>query len=479
VTCANCGAELPADAKFCHACGAATTEALPPTEVIEPEPDPEPEPEPVDETQTGISRPALQAASVPTPPRERRARRSLEERGAFEEFASAITPLLRAPRLTGNLLAALVALALSILVAFVLWVLFDNGVDWIGETMIPPIARSGGDSAGIVSLFTFSMHQVPFAKHDAVDSSAPFLLVAVPLAACVAGLALARSVMPCSGRADGFWRRSWPFVLAYGVLGFLWSLVGGQGWHATHLRAFMYCVVIAAIAAWIYERLVARRPSDAAPDTPHERTSSRLRAALVVATRALGLMLVFGAVGWLVGSLVEAFSLDDAHTFDIAASLLNIVEGGFKSVAFGVLAEGDPYGASDLGARIWQFGDFLETAAFVVLLVTSLFVVLVGGLFSGFSIARRVRPRSRNDHALYGAVTGVVWAAAMLFAQFVVFIRQSSDGDVSTQLDGVQTFFFALLIGAILGALGGLLAASAYGERIAEAVDEVTPDVVD
>lgn len=509
VTCRNCGAELPVGAKFCHECGTAVGDEAP-TEVVTPQeaeadvqaeaqaeaeadapqvpldgqpsvapedidvqlvdpadPVEAPPVEPVDDTETGVTSPALQQ-QVPTPPREpkpARERRPLEEQGAWEEFTAAVVPLLRAPRFTGNLLAAFVAFAVSFAAALAIWALLDNAFDRHAGLVLPGFVDTDRDGVGVLALLTLVLHQVPMINDEDVSWGAPLLLALVPLLGCAVGVVVGRRVMPCSGRGRSFPSRVAPFALLYGVILFFWSLFGAQDWHAAHVSSFLAGVVFAILGAWIAERWLARRgeapatrTAGARTDQPADPVVRRELAAVRTAARVLSLMLLIGAVGWLAGTIIEATQLDRDRGAAVAAAVLQVGEGGFKALGFGVLAEGDPFGVAER-VRIYDAAELMHDAAFVIMLVTALAVVVVGGLFSGFAIARRVAPRSRNDHALFGAVTGPVWAVAMLVAQFVVLSRYRQGDDTFTSFDGTETFFLSLLVGTVLGALGGLLAA--------------------
>lgn len=515
MTCTSCGADLPVGARFCHQCGTPVGDEAP-TEVVTPqeaEADLQAEeqaratPEPVapldgtpseapedvdvhvvddvdpagapethaaseldgaeapgepttlvdapDDSQTGIVSPALRRV-VPTPPKERR---SLEERGTWEEFTDAIVPLLAAPRFTGNLLAALLALALSLAAAVVAWALLPTEQAGL---LLPGFVTPDGESAGVVALLTLLFHQVPMVNDEDVWHHAPLLLALVPLAACATGLVVARRWVPGSGTGERFPARVAPFALSYGLLLFACSFFDARDWHAAHVRSFLAGIAFAVLGAWLAERWLRRGGDAARPaGAPPRAARSRARDAALVGVRVFAVTVLAASVGWFVGAVVEATRDEQATGPAIASATLQVVEGGFKAVGFGVLAEGDPYGATDDdGVRIFDTGEFLSDGAFVVLLVTSLAAVIVGGLFSGFAIARRVRPRSRNDHALFGALTGPVWALLLLLAHFVVLSRYAEGDDTLTTLDGVQLFFQSLLVGALLGALGGLLAAS-------------------
>lgn len=519
MTCQTCGADLPPDARFCPQCATpipegqgtsedAPTEVLsagqaeadvvaeetaapeddlpeidgapagapedidmPPIDPADPVPVPptepveEPEDAPADspalppnDTATGITSPALQRV-IETPPRPRRERRPLEERGTWEEFLAAIVPLVREPRFSGNLLAALGAFLATFLAATIAWLLLDGAFDDNAGLLLPGFVDTDEDTFGVIALLGLVFHQVPMVSGDDFQHLAPLLLALIPLAACVLGLTFARRTMPCSGNVDGFLMRTLPFALIYGALLLVWSLFGAQDWHAAHLRSFLAGVVFAYAAAWIVERFVQSRAATPAPEaTTHAAPRGRFAQAARTASRVFVLMVLAGSLAWLVGSIV-AFHEDGSA---VALSVLQVLEGGFEAIAFGVQAEGYPINDADNGVRVFELDRVVSDTAAVIYIVASLLVVIVGGLFSGFAVARAVQPRSRNDHALFGAVTGLVWAVAMLLAHFLVLSRLEFDDDTYTTFDGAELVLLSLLVGALLGALGGLLASHSH-----------------
>jgi hypothetical protein len=496
-TCANCGAELLADARFCAQCGAPVhDDGAPgesPTVVIEPEPEEvlpetqvvEPVPAAVDSTTTGVApSPALQRVidTPPRPPREPkppRERRPLEERGTFEEFLGAVAPLLRAPRFAGNLLGALVAIAWSMAIAAVAGV----GLDRVGDSTLGllPVVNYDDDQFGAITLLALTFHQVPLVNEDVVRSAAPLLLVAIPIIGCAIGLTIARRTVPESGRVGGFLARIAPFAILYGLGCLVWSAVGADDWHAAHASSFFAGLVIAAIGAWVAERRIGLHP-DLLDGDEHAREQVRSRPGRAIRTgvRVFALLVAVASLGWLAGTiLTQVRTLDDGTGEAVAESVLHVVEGGFEAVGFGVLAEGTPFGTidDDHAWRVWELGDVLPDSAVVVSSIVAFAAVLIGGLFSGFAMARAAEPRSRNDHALYGALTGLVWAVLLLLAQQLVLIWEVVDEDRLTAMDGTQVVGFGLLVGGVLGAIGGLLAAGPRESGALEAAAEaVAPD---
>lgn len=496
MTCETCGAELTDGAKYCSQCGAPVWSETEPQETVIVEPDeideaptdehptrqlPSSPALPVDSTTTAVPQGVLHE-QVPTPRRERR-RRPLDERGAWEEFVGAIVPVLRTPRVSGNVLGAVVAILACAVVALIAWALFRSAFEDQATLLLPLGIDPDENGFGVIALLGMVFHQVPLVNGDNLSSSAPFLLVAIPIAATALGVTVARRVMPCSGRHVGFLDRAFPFALAYGVLAFVWSLFGADDWHGSRVLALVYGVVIALIGARIAERWIAPHADVvAAGEADDARTDSRLARALRTGTRVLCLVVLAGAIAWFIGLTVGTFQTqDEGEGSTIAANVLEFVEGGFNALGFGVLAEttsGELPGNDAESLRIWQLDELLPTATFALLLVAALATSIIGGLFSGFAIAREARPRSRNDHALFGALTGGIWAAAMLIAQFVILDRfGDGDGETISTFDGVETFFLALLVGGVLGALGGLLAAGPADDADAEAATGPEPEV--
>ncbi|MCW2925986.1 MAG: hypothetical protein JWM98_3390 [Thermoleophilia bacterium] len=484
MTCTTCGEPLPEGAKFCANCG---TRVDPPAETVEMDatdelgdPGDTGDPGDPDAAATAVTavvvdpgpvEPSSQprtpaAASMPDVTPAPRRRRTFEEHGTFEEFRAAIVPVLRAPRVTANLLAALIALAISIAVSVVLWLLLDHAFPDHADVLLPPGVDPGQDQVGIVSLLTSVLHQVPLRTDGGMYAAAPFLLALLPLLACAVGLRLARRAMPCSARG-GFLVRNAPFAAAYAVLLFIWSLFSAQEWNGSHLRSLVYGAAFALLGAVVHDRLLAADDSAATSTTAARpvgaaATASRPRRALRTAARVFVLTLAVASLGGLVVHTIEAVhdDHDDRTGTTVADGVLQVVEGGFAELGFGVLAEANTSTRDDDGVRVWDTHGELSTAGFIVALVTAFGAVIVGGLYSGFAVARTVHPRSRNDHALYGAVTGVVWSLAMFVAQFFVLTRLGDDDTTYTEFDGVEMCFLALLVGGVLGALGGLLAAT-------------------
>jgi hypothetical protein len=105
--------------------------------------------------------------------------------------------------------------------------------------------------------------------------------------------------------------------------------------------------------------------------------------------------------------------------------------------------------------RVFAYRDALPAAVLLPALVLLMGLVALGALYAGFAAARTVKADSLQRAALWGAVTGPAWAIAM--AILVVLAGGLFHGDA----DDTSVFSVFLLGGAIFGAAGGALAASA------------------
>jgi hypothetical protein len=80
-------------------------------------------------------------------------------------------------------------------------------------------------------------------------------------------------------------------------------------------------------------------------------------------------------------------------------------------------------------------------------------------LYSGFVAARSVGAAVPLHGALWGAVTGPVWAVLLVILNGLA--NKAEQTPIWGLGDGGGAFGFALLIGCVVGALGGLLAGQA------------------
>jgi hypothetical protein len=106
--------------------------------------------------------------------------------------------------------------------------------------------------------------------------------------------------------------------------------------------------------------------------------------------------------------------------------------------------------------RLFDYGDAIPTALFVLALLVFVAIPVVFALYAGFRAARAVAATTPIQAAAAGALTGPVWAIALVILNGVA--NKTRDYALWGLGDGAGTFGFALLIGATLGAVGALLA---------------------
>jgi hypothetical protein len=109
--------------------------------------------------------------------------------------------------------------------------------------------------------------------------------------------------------------------------------------------------------------------------------------------------------------------------------------------------------------RLFDYGDAIPTALFVLMLLVFVAIPVLFALYAGFGAARAVAAATPVQAAPAGALTGPIWAVVLVILNAVA---NKTHGIALWGLgDGASTFGFALLIGATLGAVGGLLAVQA------------------
>jgi hypothetical protein len=103
--------------------------------------------------------------------------------------------------------------------------------------------------------------------------------------------------------------------------------------------------------------------------------------------------------------------------------------------------------------NLFDFSDTMPVFLFVLTLVALIGIPLLLALYAGFAVARQVGERRPDRAAAWGALVGPIWSIAMVL--LAVLARKNIVGNPS----GDSVFIAFLLGGAVLGALGGLLAA--------------------
>jgi len=309
----------------------------------------------------------------------------------------------------------------------------------------------------------------------------PMLMVLVPVAACAA------ATFSQAGRTGGLaprMRLVWgaavglPFALLMLIAsvstGDVESSVGG---------AFLLGLVWGALGGVLGMFLAIRRD---APET----LQGLLPAQLGVATRvlaAIGKPLVvllvsaalIGTAAWWLGSLRDHESArgDRSLAVSLVENTLFAGEHGVNYAALGAGVQFEPafdvFGflspvpledesEVDGDFRLFDLGEEMQPYFFVPLLIVLIALPLLLALYAGFAAARVTGSRQPGIAAAWGALVGPVWAIGLaLFAALHVDIVGSPS---VSSLFGIY-----LLAGAVVGALGGLLAAqSASGDAGAQ-----------
>ena len=205
-----------------------------------------------------------------------------------------------------------------------------------------------------------------------------------------------------------------------------------------------------------------------------------MRRALTAAAatlRPLGALLIIcaalGLVGWLVQvgadvdqvrygrstatALVEESLFAGEHGVHLAAlasgARFTPDATGALGLPFPVDQAGDVPGR-DGGLRIFSYTDAMPAYVFLPALVLVIGLLILAALYAGFAAARAVGAATPPLGAAWGAVTGPAWAIAMSI------LTSLAGGLFHGDADGGSVFGLFLLLGAVLGAGGGVLAVS-------------------
>lgn len=514
MSCPNCGSAVAESSKFCPECGAAQTPvSTDETTVID---------EVGSDAGTEPSAPVASPAS-PGPASH------VGGEHAGPSFVDALLPVLRAPLVVVTALAVALALLFSLVLSTIAYALVtlvvgddtpDGAGDWWdfawgAHFQTHQVPLTNDESTFAVSPILFIV--IAIASCWAAVQLARRIFRTTPLAADVAshGDPAVTAAQPRTLRDRiGIWA----FAITYAIANLV---VGAFGPDDTGIHALLGLLLPLAIA-WLGYRLAARvAPLDpAAPDgavdaaaaaatttaTSRRRSWDVVRIPLVV----LAAMIVIASAAALVANVIEVTTDDDIDvrptlTFDV----VHLLDQGWTTVAYGMFGrtvaetsddrddDRDERGdrdredrEDDRERRIWDLredtfrsggtddvGDVgtlpserLNAASYVIVLLAGFGTVLLGGLYAGFRVVRDTRRGTDVVRAaLTGAIVGPVWALATVVLSLVVTDRLSFESGpieaVFTTVDGVEIFFLSLLVGAALGAIGGLLAANANTAR--------------
>jgi hypothetical protein len=500
--CANCGERISVRSRFCPSCGARQEDFLVSDPDVEAELAAVPEPPAAEELRAQEAEPA----AVPEPPAAEELRAEAEAAAGAPEEPPVAEPAARAhaPRteplrerigrvdpqagelsellvgqlaVPGVVAAGLAALAAAgaVLVAGLIIALATPDASIIGlvgrgggvvseafrqavSTLLAPVVDTGPLSSasgrvapmifaaipiGAVALATrWQLHRTEGARPAARIAWAavvglPFGLLMLAFAV-LGGSSDAANVSPSAGSAFG--------------LGLLWGVVGGALGAATALP------LEGAAEGRTAPPLVSRVLTAAT-------ATLRPLGALLIACSALGL------VGWIVqvGADVDEVRSGRSTATALVEESLFVGEHGvhLAALASGARFTADANGALGLpfpvdqasdvpgrdgGLRVFSYSDAMPAYVFLPALVLLFALLILAALYAGFAAARAVGAPTPIVGAAWGALTGPAWAIAMSI------LVSLAGGLFHGDADGGSVFGLFLLLGAVLGAGGGVLA---------------------
>jgi hypothetical protein len=520
--CANCGERISARSRFCPSCGARQEDFLVSDPEVAPAPPAVPEPPAAEELRADESQPAAvpeppaaeelradesQPVAVPEPPavEELRADEAEPEAGpaadppAAEPAARAQAPrteplrerIGRVDPQAGELSELLVGhLAVPGVVAAGLAALAAAGAVLVAGLIIalatPDASILGlvGRGGGVVSEAfrqAVSALLAPVLDTGPLSSAsgrvAPMIFVAIPIGAVA--LATRWQLHRTEGARPAA-RIAWAAVvgLPFGLLMLGFAVLGGSSDVANVSpsagSAFGLGLLWGAVGGAL-GAATAVPLEGAAEGRRVPALASRVLTAGTATLRPLGALLIacsaLGLVGWVVQvgadvdevrsgrstatALVEESLFVGEHGVHLAAlasgARFTADADGALGLPFPVDQAGDVPGR-DGGLRVFSYTDAMPAYVFLPALVVLFALMILAALYAGFAAARAVRAATPVLGAAWGAVTGPAWAIAMSI------LISLAGGLFHGDADGGSVFGLFLLLGALLGAGGGVLA---------------------
>jgi hypothetical protein len=487
--CGSCGKQIPAAANFCKHCGAdqapfkvedaLPTATQPPTPAVAAPPppaEPSPSAEPLPPTEP--SPPAEPLSPPPPPPPSARQKAERVAPGA-EELVGQLATHLQAPGVAMAGLSALIGLAVCLGTGLVLAIALPNA------SFLAVGGGSGLLSETLAQATSFTQANLNFDGGGAVRT-VPVLFVLIPIlgvAAGTAALAPRTAAMPVRERFLWAAAAGVPFaflmlVLAVSLGKFEFDLFDSEMEFSAG-SVFLVSLVWGALGG-LLGMLFARR--QAGEETPSPLTGAPARYADIAWSALRPLLLGLLAVGvlgtavWVVQmvrdddyrefphrSTAVAVGEQLAYAGDHAVDILPLGAGASERLAgwpavpiseeefFDLPSSPAADSASDY--NLFDFNDTMPAFLFVPMLIVLIAIPALLALYAGFAVARRVGERRADRAAAWGALVGPVWSIAM------VLLATLARKDVVGNPTGDTVFIAFLLGGAVLGALGGLLAA--------------------
>ncbi len=522
--CGSCGQQIDATAKFCKHCGAGQDafqeEAPPPTEVLPsaetppappspPEPVTPPPPEPVAPPPPPPPPPAPPPApqQPPPPPQAPQPAPGAAARESAEKVAPGAGELvdqlaqqLGTPGVALAGISAMVGVAVCLAAGLVLAIITPNA-------SLLSLGGSGLLKETLGQAVSFSQANLTVQGFDATVRTVPVLFVLIPILGVAVGAASAAGrTASMSARDRLLWAAASgiPFAVVMLVIslsiGHLQDdLLDGKVQFSSG-SVFLLSLLWGSLGG-VAGTLFALRQEGGSMPTLLPPGPARYAGAAWAALRPLLLaLLAIGALStaiWVVQmaregdyrkepfpprSAAVAVGEQLAYAGDHAINTLPLGAGASQHFAsiYPVVpiasdqifdlasssSEDSPISTYD----IFDFSDTMSAALFIPMLILFIAIPALLALYGGFAVARRLGERRPSWAAAWGAIVGPIWAVAMVL--LAALARKQVVGDPT----GDSVFVAFLLGGAVLGAVGGLLAAQGQaGEPVVVAPPPAPP----
>lgn len=490
--CGSCGAQIPATAKFCEHCGADQTQF----QVEEPQPESATVEMPAEAATPPAVPPPTQAAPPPPPaeppppppsspspdPASAPGAREKAERVApgAEELVGQLATHLRAPGVAMAGLASLIGVAVSLVIGLVLAIALPNA------SFLAVGGGAGLFKETLAQATSFTQANLELTDFEIAVRTVPVLFVLIPIAGVGAGVArlAARTVaMPVRERLLWAAAAGVPFAFLMLVI----ALSVGKAEFAlfdTELEfsvgsVFLLSFIWGALGGVLGMLFAVRKEGGAQPNLLPAGPARYLGATwaalrpLLLALLAVG---VLGTVVWVVQvarddgyrefpprSAVVAVGEQIVYAGDHAVDVLPLGAGASERLAgwpavpiaqdeiFELPSEPSADSASDY--NLFDFNDTMPAFLFIPMLIVLIAIPALLALYAGFAVARRMGEGRADRAAAWGAIVGPVWALTM------VLLAALARKNVVGNPNGDSVFIAFLVGGAVLGAIGGLLAA--------------------
>ena len=486
--CGNCGGVIRSDANFCNQCGTDQTPFQveePPTEAMPAHAQHPPGQTAGVPTSSGPSPAAAAAPSSPPPPPPTHGTATSARENA-ERVAPGVNDLIEqlgvylgSPGVALAGLSALLGAGVSLAAALILAIVLPNA------SYLAVGGGSGLFEQTLAQAVSFSQANLTIVSGDVAFRTVPVLFVLIPIlgvATGVATLAPRTAGMPIRERFLWAAAAGVPFAV---LMAILCLSVGEVDFDLLSSKVefsvgsvLLLSLIWGALGGALGMLYAIRQAGEALPN-PLPSTPARLAGIGWTALRPLLLALlavgVIGTAAWVVQmarsdeytdfpprSTAVAIGEQLAYVGDHAIAILPLGAGAKERLvgAPALPIDQDDYYElpSDASASepssygIFDFNDTMPAVLFVIALVLLIGIPALLALYAGFAVVRLVGEVRADRAAAWGAVVGPVLSIAM------VLLTTLARKDVVGNPSGDSVFIAFLLGGAVLGAIGGLLA---------------------